>query len=364
MRRYALLTTVLLTFAIYEPAHAQASPAVAPTPAAGGETQQGAPSGTPAPEKARPVICDSLEKDLFIDLKKVVKAGCTPSAEQLVRLLDNPVGNFVAIPFQYDYIEFEGPHTGGKRTVHELQIMPTFPLGLGSRWNLINRVGLPFLSAPLNNDLINCFVTSPGGALIDCLDPAAGPPDLFKRTNGFGDIVYVGVAAPRKAIKIESTGAAVIWGVGGTSTFPTASSYVLGSGKYCLGPTAVVGYLGRTWTFAVFPQHWWSIAGDSDRADMNLTNIQYFLFWAPPGTDPDAQWRIGMSPNISIDWESEGDRVTLPIGIGVSRMIALGQLPVNIDVEVEYSVIHPDDKAARTWDFRLYFVPVIPTFLF
>ena len=340
MLRFALASIILLVISMHQLAVAQESPV------------------------ARPAVCDSLEKDLFVDLKKVVRAGCTPSPEQIARLMDNPVGNFVAIPLQYDYVEFEGPHTGGKRTVHELQILPMFPLSLGSRWNLINRVVLPFLSVPLNEDVVDCFVTSPGGVVMDCLNPPASQDELFTRTSGFGDLVYVGLAAPRESIKIESTGAAVIWGVGATTMLPTASATVLGSGKYCLGPTAVVGYLGKTWTLGVFPQHWWSVGGDSDRSDVNLTNVQYFVYWAPPGTDPDAQWRIGTSPNVAINWEAEGDKVTLPIGVGLGRMLALGQLPVRIDVEAQYSVLHPDDKPARTWDFRFYFTPVIPTFLF
>jgi hypothetical protein len=71
-----------------------------------------------------------------------------------------------------------------------------------------------------------------------------------------------------------------------------------------------------------------------------------------------------MSPNISIDWKAAGDKVTLPIGLGIGRMIEIGKLPVNITVEVDYSVIHPNDKIGSRWDFRLYFTPVIPTFMF
>jgi hypothetical protein len=188
--------------------------------------------------------------------------------------------------------------------------------------------------------------------------------DPFARTTGFGDLVYVGAVAPKKSIKVKSTGGVVIWGLGATAMFPTASETVLGTGKYSLGPTGVVGYLGKTWTAAVFPQHWWSVAGDSKRSDVNLTNIQYFIYYAPPGLNPNAAWRIGMSPNISINWAAQGDKVTFPLGLGVSRMINIGPLPINIDGEVFYSVIRPGDKPGSRWNVRLYFVAVIPTFVF
>ena len=321
-----------------------------------------AQAGTPAPGQKKPAECVALEQDLFIDLKEVVKAGCTPSEAQIARLLDNPVGNFVAIPIQYDYVQVKAPRTGDTETLHKFQIIPTFPLSLGRDWNLINRVVFPFLSAPINKGFGDFIGVSPRSILSDPSFPGV-LTDPYNRTNGFGDIVYVGLAAPKKPIKIESTGAAVIWGVGATSMFPTASEDVLGTGKYSLGPSAVVAYLGPKWLFGVFPQHWWSVGGDSRRADVSLTNIQYFLYYAPPW-DPKAQWRIGMSPNISIDWKARGDKVTLPIGLGIGRMVEIGKLPVNVTVEVNYSVIHPDDKAGSRWDFRFYFTPVIPTFLF
>jgi len=176
-------------------------------------------------------------------------------------------------------------------------------------------------------------------------------------------MVYVGVASPKKSIKSESTGAAFIWGVGATTMFPTASGEVLGTGKYSLGPTAVVGYLGPKWTLGVFPQHWWSVGGHSKRDDVSRTNIQHFVFCAPPW-DPEAQWRIGMIPNISINWKAKGDKTTLPIGLGIGRMIEIGSLPVQIHFEADYSAIHPGDKFGSRWDFRAYFIPVIPTCMF
>jgi len=318
--------------------------------------------GTPAPDQKKPADCAALEQDLFIDLKEVVKAGCTPSQAQIAKLLDNPVGNFAAIPFQYDYVTIEGPRTHGTQTLHRFQIIPTFPLSLGSDWNLINRVVFPFVSAPINKDFGNYIGMAPGSILSDPSFPGV-LADPYDRTNGFGDMAYVGLVSPKKLIKIESTGGVVIWGVGATSTFPTASQDVLGTGKYSLGPTAVVAYLGPEWVFGVFPQHWWSVGGDSKRADVSLTNMQYFLYYAPPW-DPKAQWRIGMSPNISIDWKAKGDKVTLPVGLGIGRMFEIAKLPVRVQLEVDYSVIHPNDKVGSRWDFRVYFVPVIPTFLF
>ena len=309
-----------------------------------------------------PVDCAALRQDLFIDLKEVVKAGCTPSEAQIATLLENPVSNLVAVPFQYDYIQLKAPSAGITKPLHRFQIMPTFPLGLGRDWNLINRVVFPFLRVPINEGFGDCIGMAPGW-INTCPSFPDALADPFKPTGGFGDMLYVGLVSPKKVIKIESTGGAVLWGMGPTTMFPTASDEVLGFGKYGLGPAGVVAYLGPKWMLGIFAQQWWSIAGDSRRNDISLANIQYFVYYKPPW-NPEAQWRIGMSPNISINWKAEGDKTVLPIGLGISRMIQIGPLPVEISIEADYSVLHPDDKPGSRWDIRVYFVPVIPTFMF
>jgi hypothetical protein len=312
---------------------------------------------------AKPAHCAALEQDLFIDLKEVVKAGCTPSPAQLSKLLENPVANFVSIPLQYDYITVKGLPFSDTKALQRLQITPTFPISLGSNWNLINRIVFPFTSVPFNKGFGDCIGMA-ASEILSCPGLPGALQHPYERTSGFGDVAYVGAIAPRKSHKIESTGGLFVWGVGATAIFPTASEEVLGTGKYSLGPTGVVAYLGREWTGAIFPQHWWSVGGDGNRSSINLTNIQYFIFYAPPGWDPDAAWRIGMSPNISINWEAKGDKVTLPIGLGAGRMVAIGKLPLDIHCEIDYSVIHPDDKPGSRWDARLYITAVIPTFMF
>lgn len=309
-----------------------------------------------------PADCAALQQDLSIDLKEVVRAGCTPSEAQIMRLLENPVSNLVALPFQYDYIQLKLPRADITKGMQKFQIMPTFPLGLGGDWNLINRVVFPFLRVPVNKAFGDCIGLGPGW-IHTCPSFPDALADPFKPTGGFGDMVYVGLASPKKVIKIESTGAVVIWGLGPTTMFPTASDEVLGFGKYGLGPAGVAAYLGPKWTLGIFAQQWWSIAGDSKRDDVSLTNIQYFIYYKPPW-DPEAQWRFGMSPNITINWKARGDKTILPVGLGISRLIQIGPLPVEISIEADYSVLHPDDKPGSRWDFRLYFVPVIPTFMF
>ena len=121
----------------------------------------------------------------------------------------------------------------------------------------------------------NLIGMSPYGVLTDRDFPDV-VNDPFDRTSGFGDLAYVGVFSPKQPIRFAN-GGKMVWGFGPTAMFPTAEKDVLGTGKYALGPAFVAAYLGEDWTLGFFPQHWWSVGGDSRRKDVSLTNIQYFI---------------------------------------------------------------------------------------
>ena len=67
-----------------------------------------------------------------------------------------------------------------------------------------------------------------------------------------------------------------------------------------------------------------------------------------------------MGPTISIDWEVEsGNRVTFPIGLGITKTVRWGKTPIKLRFEPQYSIIALDDYGTR-WNFRFQIAPVIP----
>ena len=74
---------------------------------------------------------------------------------------------------------------------------------------------------------------------------------------------------------------------------------------------------------------------------VNLLNMQYFAFYSP-----NPKLSIGMSPNITVNWNApDGEKLTLPIGIGLNKTLFLGKLPVRLGAEYHYNIVHPDDNA-------------------
>ena len=114
--------------------------------------------------------------------------------------------------------------------------------------------------------------------------------------------------------------------------------------------------LGETWTTGFVAQHWWSFAGDDNRPAINQTDFQYIFRRKIPGAAS-----LGMGPTMTIDWRADdGNRVTLPIGLGITKTVRFGKMPVKLRFEPQYSLIKPDDFGT-TWNFRVQVTPVIPS---
>lgn len=278
--------------------------------------------------------------------------GNADDLETLSKKSANPLSDLWMLWTQNDYTRFEGDVIPGHEYVNSTKFQPvmSFPI-LDKKWNLIVRPVLQFQSVPLDEDVGNLVgvsrdtIAGDPGLLATASDPFGG------RTNGLGDSVLLTLAGPNRLDGF-------IWGVGATQMFPTATSDVLGSKKYSAGPAALIARMAPNvggFNFGMLPQHWWSIAGDDDRQDLNLTDIQYFINYRLSETE-----LVGMSPNIRINWnDGIDDGLTFPVGLGYSNITFLGKLPVRYAAEVQYSVVSPD-KAGSEWNFRLMFVPIIP----
>jgi hypothetical protein len=53
---------------------------------------------------------------------------------------------------------------------------------------------------------------------------------------------------------------------------------------------------------------------------------------------------IGMGPTVVVDWEADsGNKLTLPIGLGITKTVRWGKVPVKLRFEPQYSIIRPDE---------------------
>ena len=332
------------------------------------------PDEAPTGEEGKPdnyEICAKYRADIDADLGEVLRAGCEPTLAQMSALMDNPIGNVAMLFNQYDAYNIEEPESGTDEFQHNYMLLFQFPKKLNSDWNLINRVVFNYTSVPLDQDDIDDFEPPSGFSGIDYqtlsgVTPASSPPntplpvEVFEgRTTNLGDSYYVGLFAPNEPIVLDN-GAKFLWGAGFDLGFDTAADDVLGTGKWTAGPSALAVYMGDLFKGGALVQQYWDYAGDGDRDDVNITNIQTIYYWSLDETTS-----IGAGPNVIANWEQNSDNTwTVPVGIGISKTLQFGNIPVRVGLEYHHTIIEPDDIPGSDYSVRFYIIPAAPSALF
>ena len=257
-------------------------------------------------------------------------SGDKEDLQKLTQESSNPVGSLWMITNQFNWNLLQSPKGGpfkDPKTQFNYNFQPVLTFDLPRDSRLIVRPVVPVYNTPY----------------------AAGLHDVDYKF-GLGDSEFMAMVAPNTA------NSKFLFGVGPTAVFPTATDKQLGNGKWQLGGAFAAVYMDEKWVIGIFPQQWWSVGGDPSRKEVSLTKAQYFLWYSPATT-----WQVGMSPNILIDWmqKNADEALTLPVGLGVAKLVKLGKLPVKLSVEADYSVIRPR-SAGTEWTFKFTITPILP----
>ena len=250
--------------------------------------------------------------------------------QKLTQESSNPVGSLWMITNQFNLNLLQSPKGGPfkyEKSQFNYNFQPVLTFDLPADLRLITRPLIPVYNTPY----------------------AAGLHKTDERF-GLGDMEFMAMVAP------ASSSSGLLFGLGPTAVFPTATDKHLGNGKWQLGGAAAIVYMDEKWVAGIFPQHWWSVGGDPARKEVSLTKAQYFLWYSPAKT-----WQVGMSPNILINWtQKDADNaVTLPVGLGVAKLFTLGSLPIKLSAEADYSVIRPRHTGTE-WTFKFTLTPILP----
>ena len=71
-------------------------------------------------------------------------------------------------------------------------------------------------------------------------------------------------------------------------------------------------------------------------------------------------WSLGYSGNILADWNAPSHNVwTVPVGLGLGKVVKFGRLPVKIQLAVQYMPVHPR-ISGQEWNVQVSITPVLP----
>ena len=242
-------------------------------------------------------------------------------AMELAKKLANPVASLISVPFQYNYIEYGGVNDGA--SAHVANVQPVIPFALNDNWNLISRTILPYIDRqdfPLSD----------------------------MNTSGLGDTIASQFFSPN-----SPTAGGWIWGAGPVELLPTATDETLGGEKWGIGPTAVALKQTGPWTVGLLTNHIWSVAGDSDRDDINTTSLQPFLSYIFTRT----RTTVGVSVESAYDWEN--DQWSVPVIPQVAQMLKIGPQIFQLSAGATYWA-ESADNGPEDWGFRVQLTLLFP----
>lgn len=240
------------------------------------------------------------------------------SQGDLAQAAQNPIANMISVPFQNNFNFGVGPDS---KYQNLLNIQPVIPVTLNDDWNMITRTIIPIVSNPAMGSNIGS-------------------------QSGMGDIQFSAFFSPSNSKK-------VVWGVGPVFLFPSATDDSLGTGKFSVGPTAVLVAMDGPWVVGALVQNLWSFAGDSNRGHVNQFLVQPFINYNLPDG-----WYLSTAPSITANWAADrsSDRWTVPVGGGFGKVFKIGKLPINASLRGYYNVCKPTNGPDWTLQLQIQFL--------
>ncbi|MEW6587030.1 MAG: neuromedin U [Nitrospirota bacterium] len=255
---------------------------------------------------------------VLIVLLCVAPLSTAQDESELAKKTQNPVSDLISLPLQNNF-NFNFGHD--KDVQYVLNVQPVIPFHLTQNWNLITRTIIPIINQP---EIL---------------------PDTGSEF-GMGDIQFTPFLSPAKPGKL-------IWGMGPVFLFPSAADEKIGTGKWSIGPSAVVLTMNGPWVYGVLAQNLWSFAGESDRPHVNQMLLQLFINHNFRGG-----WYVCSTPIITANWNAEksSDTWTVPVGGGGGKLFKIGKQPMNAQLQAFYNVDRPTFGPEWTLRFQLQFL--------
>lgn len=254
----------------------------------------------------------------MMSVNQLSEAGETTndhSHMELVRQYQNPLARFTRVQIE-DNAQFGfGPDN---EVLNFFRLQPLIPIRLNQQWDLVTRFVIPIMHLPWPES-----------------------------TDGLSDVAIQVLLTPAQTGKL-------IWGIGPSFLFPTATDKMLGTEKWSAGPAAAVVYINGHWIIGAVAQNVFSFAGDDSRQDVNVMTVRPIINYTLP-----KGWYLTSSPTIAADWEADKkNRWLVPVGGGVGKLFNIGRQQMSAVIESYYHAKSPE--IGPDWQLRLQFTLLLP----
>ncbi len=245
-------------------------------------------------------------------------AASPASAQELSDKLANPVASLISVPLQNNMTYGIGPYNGSKYVIN---VQPVIPFSIGKNLNLITRYILP---------------------IVDQRDITSENSNQF----GLSDATVTAFFSPK-----HSKG--LTWGAGPAFLVPTATDKFLGTEKFGIGPSLLMLKQVSGNTIGFISNQIWSVAGNSNRSDVNQFYIQAFF-------NKSYKSGAGVGANIEITQNWAGNATTITLNApSVSAVTKLGNQAAQLAIMPMIPLVGPSASRAD-WGLRAVVSFVFP----
>lgn len=253
-------------------------------------------------------------------------AAADEDANALARELSNPATSLASLSNKFEWRAYDGDLPGAEdEQGFRYTFQPVLPFLLENGDKIIFR---PAFNFPVDEPYFDAQRQS------------------FSSGGGFGDTGFDLAYAPDLDGKVSL-------GIGIVGGLPTGTNDNLRSGNWTLGPEIFGAYIDDWGLIGGLASHSWKIAGHGNST--NLSSLQYFYFLSLGDG-----WQVGAGPTLTYDWDApKGDRLNLPVGMGIAKTTSVLGVPVKFNVEANYSLVRQDTFGPE-WLLKFNITPVIP----
>jgi len=249
---------------------------------------------------------------LLISQSPPPTAQQTENATDLAKETQNPVGDIISVPFQFN---FNSGAAYKDETFFNLNIQPVIPIHITHGVTLISRTIVPIDSIPVGRGI---------------------------SYSGFGDIqeqIFFTPAHPGK----------IIWGIGPAFSFPTATASPARTGTWAAGGDLVLLATPGPFVVGSLFSQWSPLTDSGGEPRTNLFLWQYFVNY-----NFGKGWALSTAPSVTANWDAaKGQQWTVPAGVGINRTVVLNHQPMTLGFQYYYSVKRPDNAGSTTLRFSI-----------
>lgn len=237
------------------------------------------------------------------------------NATDLAKTTQNPVGDIVSLPFQFN---FSTGDTLKDQTYLNVNFQPVIPIHISKSVTFISRTIIPMNSYPGENGT---------------------------RYSGVGDIQQQTFFTPAKAGK-------VIWGIGPAFSLPVATALPFQTGTWAAGGSAVLLAMPGPWVIGSLFSQLSPLSDSNGKPRTNAFLWQYFINY-----NFGKGWAIATAPSMTANWDAARDqRWTIPVGIGISRTLVFNKQPMTLGFQYYNNVKRPDGTPSTMVRFVVAFI--------